>query len=88
MSARKVTGRSRNGDGLKDEVYRQMFRLEANRPGADLELAIALLRGWIADCPAAEHAKLNEWLKKVCPICLRMIEEARQASDTARQCVP
>ncbi len=72
---------------LIDEVYRQMFRLEANRPDADLELAIALLRGWIAPCSELEHTKLREWLKKVCPVCLLMIEAARQGNDTSKQCV-
>ena len=33
---------------LKDEVYRQMFRLEECRPGAELGLALALLRAWAA----------------------------------------
>jgi len=30
---------------VKDEVYRQMFRLEESRPGADMGLALALLHG-------------------------------------------
>jgi hypothetical protein len=75
------------GDKLKDEVYRQMFRLEANRPGADLDLAIALLRGWLAPCSEPEHAKLCEWLEKVCPICLLMIEAAQQKDGTGQQFV-
>jgi hypothetical protein len=83
MTDRKATSRSRGsrrdrGDRLKDEVYRQMFRLEANRPGADLELAIALLRGWLAAYSETEDTKLREWLMKVCPICLLMIEAARR----------
>ena len=92
MTDRKATSRSRNPrrdrrDELKDDVYRQMFRLEANRPGAELELAIALLRGWIAPCSKLEHAELREWLKKVCPICLLMIEAARQGNDAGKLCV-
>ncbi len=55
---------------LKDEVYRQMFRLETNRPGADLGLALALLRAW---------------LKKVCPICLLMIESSVRARESSKQ---
>jgi hypothetical protein len=74
-------------DKVKDEVYRQMFRLEANRPGADLDLAIALLRGWLASYSEPEVPKLREWLNKVCPICLLMIEAERQESDSGQQCV-
>ena len=83
------SGRTRRGqeESLKDEVYRQMFRLEANRPGAELELSVALLRSWIAPCPEPEHAKLSAWLNKVCPICLQMIEAARQ-SDSGTRCIP
>lgn len=92
MTERKPATRSRNprrdrGDRLKDEVYRQMFRLEANRAGADLELAIALLRGWLAPYSEPENTKLREWLKKVCPICLLMIEAARQGNDSGQQCL-
>ena len=77
MTHRKSTSRLRNADRLKDEVYRQMFRLEAHIPGADLELSIALLRGWIAPCPESEHTQLQEWLKKISPICIQMIEVQR-----------
>ena len=79
--------RRNHGDKLKDEVYRQMFRLEASRPGADLDLAIALLRGWLAPCPTPEHRQLRQWLEKVCPICLLMIEAARQKNHTGQRCV-
>ena len=89
MTARKSTTRSNprqdHGDRLKDEVYRQMFRLEANRPGADLDLAIALLRGWLASYSEPEVPKLREWLNKVCPICLLMVEAERQGSDSGQQ---
>jgi hypothetical protein len=74
-------------DEVKDEVYRQMFRLEAHRPGADLDLAIALLRGWLASYSEPEVPKLREWLNKLCPICLLMIEAERQGSDSGQQCV-
>lgn len=92
MTQQKATSRSRNphrnlGDELKDEVYRQMFRLEANRAGADLNLAIALLHGWLASYSEPEVPRLQEWLKRVCPICLLMIEAERQLRDTGQQCV-
>ena len=86
MTDRKPTNRSKNshrdrGESLKDEVYRQMYRLEAHKPGADLDLAIALLRGWLKPNPQTESDQLHEWLKKVCPICLLMIEAARRGGD-------
>ena len=53
MTARKGVGlngspRSFRGNRLKDEVYRQMFRLEESRPGAELGLSLALLRAWVS----------------------------------------
>jgi hypothetical protein len=86
-ATRPANPRQDRGDKLKDEVYRQMFRLEANWPGADLDLAIALLRGWLAPCSEPEHTDLCEWLKKVCPVCLLMIEAAQQKNHTGQQCV-
>ena len=86
MTARKAaTGlsnpRQDYGDKLKDEVYRQMFRLEANRQGADLNLAIALLRGWLDSHSKPETTPLLEWLKKVSPLCLQMIEAKQRPSE-------
>ncbi len=75
------------GEQLKDEVYRQMFRLEAHRPGAEMGLAVALLRAWIASGSASRTGKEREWLEKICPICLEMIESALQAAGTGRQCL-
>lgn len=66
----------------KDEVYRQMFRLEEGRSGAELGLALALLRAWIATDSKPEGARNREWLSKVSPICLQMIE------TTLKQKVP
>lgn len=77
----------RNADEqLKDEVYRHMFRLEANRQGADLDLAVALLRAWLA-CDVEHAAPIREWLKKICPICVAMIEAARHTPDPGGQCL-
>ncbi|MDE3163848.1 MAG: hypothetical protein KGL64_11360 [Acidobacteriota bacterium] len=61
---------------LQDEVYRQMFRLEASRPGAALDLALALLRAWISadTLPASRDQK--HWLQKISPICMEMIESS------------
>ena len=46
-STRPNNPRRTHDERLKDEVYRHMFRLEGNRPGADLDLAVALVRGWL-----------------------------------------
>jgi len=69
---------------LKDEVYRQMFRLEECRPGAELGLALALLRAWAAVDSARVRGDDRDWLRKVTPICLQMIEAAEnEARSTA-----
>ena len=71
------------GGQLKDEVYRQMFRLEESRPGAEMGLALALVRAWLADDSKPERGEERDWLKKVSPICLQMIETALKANNIA-----
>ena len=92
MTARKgvtrpTSSRHVRGERIKDEVYRQMFLLEESRPGAEMGLALALLRAWLAvdSKPASDEER--DWLKKVSPICLEMIEAALQAVGTAHPCV-
>lgn len=71
---------SRNqSDQLKDEIYRQMFRLEENRPGAEMGLALALVRAWLASESEPERGERQDWLKKISSICLQMIETALEA---------
>ena len=78
---------SRNqGEQLKDEVYRQMFRLEESRPGAEMGLALALLRAWLATESQPESGEEQDWLKKVSPICLEMIESALKAGVATIPC--
>jgi len=67
---------------LKDEVYRQMFRLEEGRPGAELSLALALLRGWVATESGWAHGDDGDWLRKISSICLQMIDAATKAAAT------
>ncbi|MFZ0745325.1 MAG: hypothetical protein WAM85_13020 [Terracidiphilus sp.] len=74
------------GERIKDEVYRQMFRLEECRPGAEMGLALALLRAWLADDSKPASDEERDWLKKISPICLEMIEAALQAGGTAHSC--
>ena len=64
-----------------------MYRLEASRPGAELALAIALLRAWVASDTDTEMPHSREWLMKICPIRILMIEKALKVSDSERQCI-
>lgn len=81
MTPQKAAGRlnkpGRNrGAQLKDEVYRQMFRLEEGRLGAGVGLATALVRAWLATDSKPESGEDLDWLRKVSPICLQMIDKA------------
>ena len=67
---------SRKVNHLKDEVYREMLRLEVNRPGAEMGLALALLRAIVQSESLTEQAEYREWLKTICSVGLRMIETA------------
>ena len=71
---------------LKDEVYRQMYRLEEGCSGAELGLALALLRAWVATDSKPEGAGNREWLSKVSPICLQMIEAALKQNAPTLPC--
>jgi hypothetical protein len=71
---------------LKDEVYRQMFRLEEGRPGVEIGLAVALLRAWIAADSKHEDGEDRDWLKKISPICLQMIETALKTNVPTLPC--
>ncbi len=72
--AAHTASRIRRTNRIKDEVYREMLRLEANRPGAEMGVALALLQAVVhaQDFPNVEG--FGEWLKHVCPLGLRMIE--------------
>ena len=61
---------------LKDDVYREMLLLEMNRPGAERGLALALLRAMAQSQTFASAIEFGEWLETVCPLGLRLIEEA------------
>jgi predicted HAD superfamily phosphohydrolase len=87
MTVRKRITRPGNprhirGERFKDEVYRQMFRLEERRPGAEMGLALALLRAWLAADSKPDGSEEREWLKKVSQICLQMTETALQTGST------
>ena len=82
-----INSRHMRGERVKDEVYRQMFLLEESRPGAEMGLALALLRAWLAVDSKPANDEEREWLKKVSPICLEMIEAALQPGNSVRPCV-
>lgn len=77
-------GNSRNNRGarVKDEVYRQMFRLEESRPGSEMDLALALLHAWLDSDSKLESSEERDWLKKISLICLEMIETSLKAGET------
>ncbi len=78
--------RRKHCEELKDEVYRHMFRLEERRPGAERDLAIALLRAWVTLDSELGGGNTRQWLKKICPICLAMIEAAPSAGESGARC--
>ncbi len=90
MSVQKGVPRTHRSDParsnrLKDEVYRQMFRLEECRPGAEMGLALALLRAWAAISAESRTGDEYAWLQKISPICLQMIENSLRKFDSVRR---
>ena len=69
---------------LKDEVYREMLLVEVNRPGAEMGLALALLRAVVSSCSFGDPEDFRNWLKDVCPLGLRMIEVSLRGSCDCR----
>jgi len=61
---------------LKDEVYREMLRLEAEQPGAEMGLALALLRAVVRPQTHAADPVFQQWLGTVCTLGLKMIEDS------------
>lgn len=82
QSKRSQPGQSNR---LKDEVYRQMFRLEESRRGAEIGLALALLRAWAAADTEHKTSDGHSWLQKISPICIQMIESSLQNLNSERR---
>ena len=61
---------------LKDEVYREMLLLEVKRPGAEMALALALLRAVVQCVSLSDQEDFAAWLRTVCPVGLQMIEDS------------
>lgn len=66
----------------QDEVYRELYRLEAHRLGAEMGLALALLRAWVAAGFPAEDCRDWEWLRAITPLGLQMIESSLDSIRT------
>ncbi len=66
---------------LQDEVYRQMFRAESRVPAADLDLAMILVRAWLAVQKEPANSDLHIWLAVVSPLCLQMIDSLRSRDE-------
>jgi hypothetical protein len=73
---------SRQVHRFMDEVYREMFQLEAGRPGAEMGLALALIRARVAADRRMKKGEDWSWLKVICPICLKMIEDSFDRGGT------
>lgn len=86
-SAHKHPPRPQRSEPFQDEVYRQMFRLESSRPGAALDLALALLRAWMAADALPPGAEQHLWLRKISPICVEMIESSQHPSAPPCSCL-
>jgi hypothetical protein len=59
-----------------------MLRLEASRPGADMGLALALLRAWLGLESTPAKRTCREWLNKISPICIAMIEASMRSEKS------
>jgi hypothetical protein len=89
MTGRKGATRSDNSRTnlaarIKDEVYRQMYRLEERRPKSEIGLALALLHAWMESGSEREGSEDRDWLKRISPICLAMIESSLKVDATGR----
>jgi len=61
---------------LKDEVYREMLLVEVNRPGAEMGLALALLRAVVQSESLSDQQDFGGWVRTVCPVGLQLIEQS------------
>jgi hypothetical protein len=80
--------RGAKAERIEDEVYRQMFRLEERRAGAEIKLALTLLRAWMDFDKRPSDCEERDWLKKVSPICMEMIESALRSVGPEHSCSP
>ena len=85
MRRQKSSNPIRRANQLKDEVYREMYLLESSRPGSEMGLALALLHAWTETDSLPQEDEVRIWLRQICPLCLRLIEDSM---DKAGACWP
>ena len=73
---------------MENEILHQMLRLEAHRPGADLALAIVLLKAWEEFGKDTGAMSKDLWLKEICPCCIAMLEEVQTCMKEQNTKVP
>ncbi len=71
---------------LYDAVYWQMFRVESGRPDAEICLAVTLLRAWLALEAWPADSEPRQWLRKVSPVCMQMLEASRATQEDPATC--
>ncbi len=76
MRRKKSSNPIRRSNRLKDEVYREMYLLESSRPGSEMGLALALLHAWTEADSLPQDDEVKVWLRQICPLCLRLIEDS------------
>ena len=84
MRRQKSSNPIRRSNQLKDEVYREMYLVESRRPGSEMGLALALLHAWNETDSLPQDDEVKVWLRQVCPLCLRMIEESLDKGGACR----
>jgi len=76
MRRRKLLTPMKRTNRLKDKIYREMYLLESGRPGAEMGLALALLRAWSEIESLREEEEVKLWLHQISPLCVKMIEDS------------
>ncbi|MGH9561399.1 MAG: hypothetical protein ACRD3S_08085 [Terracidiphilus sp.] len=66
---------------LQDAVYREMYRLEDRQPGSEMGLALALLRVIVASQRFTMREDIEIWLREICPVALKMIENSLECCN-------
>ena len=84
MRRRKISDPLRKSNRLKDEVYREMYLLESRRPGSEMGLALALLRAWSNIDLLPEEDEIRLWLRQICPLGVKMIEDSLERGCACR----
>lgn len=79
----RVNPQTRSTDSLKDEVYRQMLRIEVGYPKAELLLGMALLRAWVVIEKRRADSEPKRWLLRTVPVSICLIHASEQKRAAA-----